>query len=148
MAVRSDRSASTALRTCGMSTVYHSAAAGVPLKRRLDRYVPWIVLALIAAYGGLLRFDAISAKFDAVAAPAWLHRFESWRAGPSALRPEAMRWEPYPRYEHKDGPPSQYRSDPYTYLQYAREMRSFYAAHYREPIFPFATKIWLWLVRG
>ena len=39
-----------------------------------------------------------------------------------------------------------YISDPYTYLIYAREMTSFYAAHRREPLFPFATKVSLWLL--
>jgi 4-amino-4-deoxy-L-arabinose transferase-like glycosyltransferase len=42
--------------------------------------------------------------------------------------------------------PGRYISDPYTYLQYAREMRSFYAAHRREPVFPFVTKIFLRLL--
>ena len=106
----------------------------------------WAALALTLAYGGLLRLDAISAKFDPVAAPRWLHRLEIARAGSSALRPAAMRWDVYPRYEHKDGPPSQFRSDPYTYLKYAREMQSFYAAHRREPLIPFETKVWLWLL--
>ena len=56
-----------------------------------------------------------------------------------------MTWPAVPNYPHADGPPTQYRSDPYTYLKYAREMRSFYAAHVREPVFPFVTKVFLWL---
>ena len=51
-----------------------------------------------------------------------------------------------PTYPHRDGTATRYRSDPYTYLQYAREMRSFYAAHRREPLFPFVTKLFLWLL--
>jgi len=109
--------------------------------------VAWpLALGAVVVYGALLRLDAISVKFDPVAAPRWLHRVEVWRAGTDALRPAGMRWDAYQRFVHKDGPPSQYRSDPYTYLQYAREMRSFYAAHRREPLFPLATKIWLWLL--
>jgi hypothetical protein len=78
--------------------------------------------------------------------PHWLHHLEVAMSGPPALRPVSMTWERELRYPHKDAVPSQYRSDPYTYLQYAREMRSFYAAHRREPLFPFATKVWLWLL--
>src|SRR5215831_14782607 len=105
-----------------------------------------VLVILIAAYAALLRLDAISQQYDPVATPQWLHRLQVARAGPSALRPAAMAWAPMPRFVHKDGPPTQYRSDPYTYIGYAREMRSFYAAHRREPIFPFATKVWLWLL--
>jgi hypothetical protein len=112
----------------------------------LVRFAWPCALLLVVAYGALLRLDAISAKFDPVVSPWWLHRAQVWRAAPSELRPAAMRWDASPRFAHKDGPPSQYRSDPYTYLQYAREMRSFYAAHRREPLFPFATKVWLWLL--
>jgi hypothetical protein len=105
-----------------------------------------LLLVVVVAYGGALRFDAISQKYDPVTAPRWLQRLEVSRSGPSLLRPAQLRWGAYPRVAHKDGPPSQYRSDPYTYLQYAREMRSFYAAHRREPLFPFATKLSLWLL--
>jgi hypothetical protein len=57
-----------------------------------------------------------------------------------------MRWDPGPVFPHRDGPPSAYRSDPYTYLQHAREMRSFYAASLREPLFPAATRVSLYLL--
>jgi Dolichyl-phosphate-mannose-protein mannosyltransferase len=116
------------------------------LNPRLVRLAWPVALATVVAYGAVLRLDAISVKFDPVAAPRWLHRFQVWREGNSALRPGGMRWDAYQRFAHKDGPPSQYRSDPYTYLQYARGMRSFYAAHRREPLFPLATKVWLWLL--
>lgn len=43
-------------------------------------------------------------------------------------------------YPHKDAPATRYYADSYTYLQFAREMRSFYRAHYREPLFPALTK--------
>ena len=33
--------------------------------------------------------------------------------------------------------------DPINYLKFAREMRNFYAAHVREPMFPAVTKIGL-----
>jgi hypothetical protein len=115
---------------------------------RLARSGRIALVALMAAYGALLRLDAISARYDPVSSPQWLHHLEEARRGPSVLRPAAMFWQPFPRFEHRDGHPTQYRSDPYTYLEYARQMRSFYAAHRREPVFPFATKVWLRLVDG
>ena len=104
------------------------------------------VLFLILAFGALLRLDALSNTYGPVSRPAWLRAFQESRVGPSALRPSVMQWQPAPAFRHSDGPPSRYRSDPYTYLRYAREMQSFYAAHRREPLFPYATKIWLRLL--
>src|SRR4051812_1521341 len=116
------------------------------LNPRVVRYGRILPLLLVVLYGALLRLDAIAAKFEPVHAPRWVRQLEIARTGPSALRPAGMHWDFYPRVAHKDGPPSQYKSDPYTYLQYAREMHAFYAAHRREPLFPFATKVWLWLL--
>jgi len=116
------------------------------LNPRLARSVRLAAVLVAVVYGALLRLDAISQRFAPVAAPHWLHRLELSRNGPSRLRPGAMAWPAERTYLHKDGAPSQYSSDPYTYLQYAREMRSFYAAHRREPLFPFATKVWLRLL--
>jgi 4-amino-4-deoxy-L-arabinose transferase-like glycosyltransferase len=116
--------------------------------RRLSEFhqgVPRAIrIALIAAivlYAGLLRLDAISAKYGPVSSPRWLQRLQESRLGDSVLRPASVKWQPEPVFPHADGVPTRYRSDPYTYLQYAREMRAFYAAHRREPLFPFATKI-------
>jgi hypothetical protein len=63
-----------------------------------------------------------------------------------SLDPPVANWTPEPEYPHRAGPPTHYRSDPYTYLQRAREMRSFYGAHYREPVFPFVVKCYLWML--
>jgi hypothetical protein len=101
---------------------------------------------LVVLYGVLLRFDAVTLKYGPVDRPAWLHALQESRAPRSALRPAAIRWDPAPTYPHRDGPRTHYVSDPYTYLQDAREMRSFYAAHRREPLFPFVTKIFLLLL--
>jgi hypothetical protein len=105
-----------------------------------------VLLALILAYGALLRLDAISQTFGPVTGPWWLRGLQRTRMGASILRPDSMRWEPSPVFRHRDGPASRYSSDPYTYLHYAREMHAFYAAHRREPVFPFATKIFLRLL--
>jgi hypothetical protein len=108
---------------------------------RLARPARILLVVCCVAYGALLRLDAVSQSFDPVTAPAWVRQLQLSRAGPSALRPARVGWGPHPRFEHKNGPPTQYRGDPYTYLIYARAMRSPYAAHYREPLFPFATKV-------
>src|SRR4029453_12987382 len=36
--------------------------------------------------------------------------------------------------------------DPINYIKYAREMRSFYQAHVREPVFLAVTRAYLWLL--
>ncbi|HEX4565561.1 MAG TPA: glycosyltransferase family 39 protein, partial [Vicinamibacterales bacterium] len=104
------------------------------------------LVTAVVAYAALLRFDAISQQYDAVATPRWLSVLQRSRAGPSVLRPSAVQWTAWPLFPHREGPPTQYRSDPYTYLQRARQMHSFYEAHLREPLFPFTTKIALWLL--
>jgi hypothetical protein len=101
-------------------------------------------LAAIVVYGAILRLDAVTHMYGPVRSPQWLQRLQHTRLGDSRLRPPAMTWAPVPTYPHADGPPTHYRSDPYTYLKYAREMRAFYAAHLREPLFPFTTKVSLW----
>ena len=98
-------------------------------------------------YTALLRLDALTQMYGPVRSPGWLQTLQQSRLGESALRPRGMTWAPVPLYPHADGPPTKYRSDPYTYLKYAREMRSFYAAHVREPLFPFTTKVFLWIFR-
>ena len=102
-------------------------------------------IAVVVLYGAILRLDALTQMYGPVISPGWLNLLQQARIGESVLRPQAMTWAPVPDYPHADGPPTRYRSDPYTYLKYAREMRSFYAAHLREPLFPFVTKVFLWL---
>src|SRR5690242_9677827 len=122
---------------------FNQKAVGVRSTARVTRCAKAAVVAIVVFYGALLRLDAISQIYDPVAWPHWLRQLEVSRRGESILRPSGMRWAPSPRFQHHDGPPTQYRSDPYTYLEYAREMHSFYAAHRREPVFPLATKVWL-----
>lgn len=109
-------------------------------------FAPWVLraatltaLALVVAYAALLRFDAIAMIYGPVERPQWLRAAQQSRDGRSLLRPDAVTWPPH------DGE-RRYISDPYTYLQYAEDMQSFYAAHRREPVFPLVTKIWLWLL--
>ena len=100
----------------------------------------------IVAYGALLRFDAITQIYGPVTTPRWLRGVQQVRLDHPFPRPSSVHWDRTPLFPHRDSPPTQYRSDPYTYLQYAREMRSFYAAHRREPLFPFATRVALTLL--
>lgn len=95
------------------------------------------LLALVVAYGALLRLDALTLTYGVVERPSWLRSLQSSRGPESVVRPSGFRWQ---RSEGR------YISDPVTYLKYAREMRSFYAAHGREPLYPLATKISLRLL--
>lgn len=99
------------------------------------------LVVLVVIYGAILRFDALTLRFGTVERPAWLHALQQSRGPTSVIRPAALTWTPVTPVNGR-----LYISDPYTYLKYAREMRSFYAAHRREPVFPFATKIFLWLL--
>jgi len=92
---------------------------------------------LVVIYGAALRFDALTLTRGAVESPPWLRALQESRGPSSAIRPAAVTWAPVA---------GRYISDPYTYLRYAREMRSFYAAHRREPLYPFATKVFLGLL--
>ncbi len=113
-------------------TIRRIVAAGMPI--------------LIVAYAAGLRFDAISLKYP-VDRPGWLHTLqERSRAPLGALRPETVTWARIPDRPHRDGPPSLYISDPYTFLGFARATPHFYAAHHREPVFPFVTKVFLGLL--
>lgn len=126
--------------------LWHNFGMSARLSR--DSVLAAGALVAIVVYAATLRLDALTHMYGPVRSPQWVQRLQHTRLGHSALRPDAMTWAPVPTYPHADGPPTQYRSDPYTYLKYAREMRSFYAAHLREPLFPFATKVSLWLFDG
>ena len=73
--------------------------------------------------------------------PAWLVELEAHtRDRIETVRPDSFAW-------HRVESPY-VGGDPVNYIRFGREMRSFYAAHVREPMFPFATKVWLALVDG
>jgi hypothetical protein len=97
------------------------------------------LLGLVLGYGALLRFDALTLTYGVVEHPAWLKAAQQARLSNDLLRPDSFGWA---RWQGR------YISDPYTYLQYARSMTAFYAAHRREPLFPFATKVSLKLLGG
>ncbi len=119
----------------------------VRLARMSGRTLPYVLLALTLLFAAALRLDALTGRFGHVSQPACLQALQ--RGAQTlivVLRPPLANWEPEPEYPHADGPPTRYRSDPYGYLKRAREMSSFYGAHYREPVFPFVVKLYLWLL--
>jgi hypothetical protein len=94
---------------------------------------------VVTAFGGLLRLDALVQKYGALDRPGWasvLTRQIAPLGG--SLQPDAHRWDAVP--SRFDG------GDPINYLKYAREMRSFYQAHVREPVFLALTRAFLWLI--
>ena len=124
-------------------------ADALPRLITLGRPIAWIVLASILSYGALLRVDAIGAIYGPVTSPAWLASLQTRTVlPPEAIRPASLVWQPAPLYPHADGQPTRYFSDPYLYIKAGREMRTFYGAHYREPVFSFATKVFLQLMNG
>jgi hypothetical protein len=113
----------------------------------IARVVGAALVVIVVGYAAALRFDALTRRYGPVTYPTWLHALqERTRAPLGALRPGTLGWEPVPLYPHRNGLSTRYISDPYTYLEFARAMRSFYAAHYREPVFPFVTKVCLRLL--
>lgn len=137
----------------GISVVLHRSMAGLLARRvplaatiTVGQVLAVGLVALVVVYGAVLRFDALTLRYGPVSRPGWLHVLQQSRAPQSVLRPSSVRWDSEPSYPHRDGHWTRYVSDPYTYLQYAREMRSFYAAHRREPLFPFVTKVFLRLL--
>ena len=115
--------------------------------RLSGRALPYALLAIAILFATVLRLDALTGRFGQVSQPAWLHALQ--RGAQTLvvmLHSPLADWKPEPEYPHRDGPPTRYRSDPYTYLERAREMDSFYGAHYREPVFPFVVKCYLWML--
>ena len=133
-------------------------AGGVRTSAAVRHRLPWlarlsggtlahVVLVIVFVLATVLRLDALTGRFGHVKQPAWLQALQSGsQALVGVLSLPVADWEPEPEYPHREGPPTHYRSDPYTYLQRAREMNSFYGAHYREPVFPFVVKFFLWML--
>ena len=116
-----------------------AAARGYAALARHPRILEGTALAVILALGLLLRLDAVLVRYGPFDHPAWLaetdahatDRIERW------LRPQSFSWAKIP-VPYVGG-------DPINYLRFGRDMRSFYAAHVREPMFPGAIHAWLWL---
>lgn len=91
---------------------------------------------LIVLYGALLRLDAFVGKYGALDHPAWA-RIATRTVAPLAasIKPANIAWR-QEKAPYVGG-------DPYTYIKYGREMRSFYQGHVREPVFVAMTHLGL-----
>ncbi len=112
-----------------------ASRAGHEVIRIAPRLTPIAVL-LIVGFAAALRLEAVLTRYGPFDRPAWLHEVQAHGYDAlRALRPDRFSFgrieQPY------------VGGDPINYIQFGREMTSFYAAHVREPIFPFATKLWL-----
>lgn len=106
---------------------------------RFPEAFPLVLALLITAFAGLLRLDAFVGKYGTLDHPAWARVLTHDVAPLGAhLRPSFIAWTREAR-PYVGG-------DPINYLQYGREMRSFYQAHVREPIFLAVTRGFLALL--
>src|SRR3954469_14321593 len=107
--------------------------------RRLGLRLPLVLALLATAYGSLLRIEVLVERYGTLEHPVWA-KVLTQDAVPlvSRLHPSAFRWY------HVDQP--YVGGDPINYIKYARDMRSFYQAHVREPIFLALMRIYLWLL--
>ena len=91
----------------------------------------------ITIYGGLLRLDSFVGKYGTLDHPAWA-RIATTNVAPivPAIRPSRVTWYRVPN-PYVGG-------DPITYIEYGRQMTSFYQPHVREPVFLAMTSVGLW----
>lgn len=105
----------------------------------MHRRLPFLFALLITAYAVVLRLDAYTTKHGPLTSPAWARILTTQGAAVGhALRPYEYAWAPVPT-PYVGG-------DPANYLRFAREMRSFYQAHVREPLFLAITRGYLELL--
>jgi hypothetical protein len=88
-------------------------------------------------YAALLRLDALFKSYGPYAGPRWLAAMQAPVTAAAVTITPDWPWR-------KDATPYA-GGDPINYLKFAREMRNFYAAHVREPMFPAMTRIGLLL---
>jgi 4-amino-4-deoxy-L-arabinose transferase-like glycosyltransferase len=104
-------------------------------RRLVGRSVAALVLALIVAYGAVLRLDALFDTFGPYTRPSWVAAVQPAVASLDRIMP-AWRWP-------RDETPYE-RGDPINYLRFAREMQSFYQPHVREPVYLASVRAALW----
>lgn len=95
------------------------------------------LLICILLYAALLRLDALFTSFGPYEQPRWLAAMQAPVTSAAAAITPDWQWQKY-AVPYAGG-------DPITYLKFAREMRNFYAAHVREPMFPAMTRVGLLL---
>jgi len=130
-----DRSRLRTLWRTGWTAVAASLCLAAPLAWRRRqvalkllqlraRRVAVLAAALVVAYAGALRFEALVTRYwEAQGAPGWALLA---RDAIEPLRPRSIRWS-------EESAP--YSGDPFTYLRFARERRGLFDAHVREPLF-------------
>jgi len=100
------------------------------------------LVALITLYGALLRIDALASRYGGMDQPGWAVALEQRTLSLTRhLRPHDVPWGAPVQHPYVGG-------DPANYLRFAREMRHFYQAHVREPVFLAITRGFLWLTGG
>jgi Dolichyl-phosphate-mannose-protein mannosyltransferase len=102
------------------------------------RALPTCAAVVVTIYGAVLRLDALVGRYGTVDHPRWARWIERLSALAPALKPKIYAW---PRVANP-----YVGGDPISYLGFAREMRSFYQPHVREPIFLALTRAWLLLL--
>ena len=103
----------------------------VPSPRWRTLVAPTLLICILL-YAALLRLDALFKSYGPYEQPQWLAAMQpAVGAAASTITPD---W-PWRR----DATPY-VGGDPINYLKFAREMRNFYAAHVREPMFPAVTR--------
>jgi hypothetical protein len=107
------------------------------LSSRWRTPIVYTLLVCIVLYAALLRLDALFKSYGPYEQPRWLAAMQPF------VRNTAAEITPNWRWRRDDTPYA--GGDPINYLKFAREMRNFYAAHVREPMFPAVTKIGLML---
>ena len=102
----------------------------------LIRKGPVVILCLVTLLAAALRFEAVVIRYWGATAPDWA---EALASEIRAFRPGAFEHAPtlHP-----------YEGDPFSYLTLARSMGGFYEPSAREPLFPFLTRLALFLAGG
>lgn len=93
---------------------------------------------LIVLYGTALRFEAVVSRFWPIPGS------ERFVAGQMELANAIRHLHPEPYWDKETRP--YIKGDPGGYLRFAREMKHFYEASIREPVFVITTKVFLWLM--
>ncbi len=136
----------------GIRRLRHAAAAhargwrgvGASVYAGLARRERWLSaagLVVVLALAGAMRLDAIMIRYGPFDRPGWLVETEiHTRERIERIRPDAFSWSKIP-VPYVGG-------DPINYLAFGRVMTSFYEAHVREPLFPAAVHVWLWILDG
>jgi 4-amino-4-deoxy-L-arabinose transferase-like glycosyltransferase len=99
-----------------------------------------LAVALLTLYAAALRADALVGRLGATGASGWAHIVERVAAPVGKrLHPASVVWKT---------DPTPYTGDPINYIRFAREMRSFYQPHVREPMFLAITRAFLVALGG